>query len=70
MAFCVQFSHLLLNGFDLIINSVKMSKMCLTNFLIIVQVYKATGVTAVDHVNVAIPKSECFGLLGVNGKVY
>ena len=26
--------------------------------------------TAVDHLSVAIPKSECFGLLGVNGKKF
>lgn len=31
------------------------------------QVYRTTGMTAVDHLNCAIPKAECFGLLGVNG---
>jgi len=31
------------------------------------KVYRTTGMTAVDHLNFAIPKAECFGLLGVNG---
>merc|ERR1740124_813125 len=31
------------------------------------KVYRSNGMVAVDHLNVAIPKAECFGLLGVNG---
>ncbi|XP_057304734.1 phospholipid-transporting ATPase ABCA3-like [Hydractinia symbiolongicarpus] len=31
------------------------------------KVYRTTGMTAVDHLSVRIPKAECFGLLGVNG---
>ena len=32
------------------------------------QVYGGTSVTAVDHLCLGIPKGECFGLLGINGK--
>ena len=30
--------------------------------------YGGTNVTAVDHLCLGIPKGECFGLLGINGK--
>lgn len=36
--------------------------------LIYLQVYGGTNVTAVDHLCLGIPKGECFGLLGINGK--
>lgn len=36
--------------------------------LIYLQVYSGTNVTAVDHLCLGIPKGECFGLLGINGK--
>ena len=31
------------------------------------KVYPSTGMVAVDHLSLGIPKKECFGLLGVNG---
>jgi len=31
------------------------------------KVYSSTGMVAVDHLTLGIPKKECFGLLGVNG---
>ena len=36
--------------------------------VIYLQVYGGTSVTAVDHLCLGIPKGECFGLLGINGK--
>ena len=30
--------------------------------------YGGTSVTAVDHLCLGIPRGECFGLLGINGK--
>lgn len=33
-----------------------------------IQVYGGTSVTAVDHLCLGIPRGECFGLLGINGK--
>lgn len=31
------------------------------------KVYRTSGMVAVDHLNLEIPKGECFGLLGING---
>lgn len=31
--------------------------------------YGGTRVTAVDHLCLGIPRGECFGLLGINGKM-
>ena len=31
------------------------------------KVYPSTGMVAVDHLSLGIPRKECFGLLGVNG---
>ena len=33
------------------------------------QVYRGAQVTAVDHLCLGIPRGECFGLLGINGKL-
>ena len=32
------------------------------------KVYRSNNITAVDAVSAIIPKGQCFGLLGVNGK--
>lgn len=32
------------------------------------KVYSSSGMVAVDHLSLGIPRKECFGLLGVNGK--
>ena len=33
-----------------------------------IKVYRGAHVTAVDHLCLGIPRGECFGLLGINGK--
>ena len=32
------------------------------------KVYSGSRMVAVDHLSLGIPRRECFGLLGVNGK--